>query len=299
MRTGQILALMGCLLLVGGALRADTPPAPKAWEVPGTKVGDEITGPDGGKMVWVPAGEFMMGSNETTEFFADMAPAHKVKLTQGFWLGKCEITTAQWQQYLKDAGTQNWPGSDQPTPGPDYPAWKISWDDATAYCKRYGLRLPTEAQWEYAAAGPDSRKFPWGNEWDPTKCCNALNRGPAERTWPAGKFPQGAAWCGALDMAGSVWEWCQDWWAQDYYANSPAVDPTGPDSGRYRPLRGGSWDFKGDWCRCVVRHNYLPADRNFNNGFRVAYVPGGRAGRVGILAGRRRGDGDRGGALHQ
>src|ERR1039457_467351 len=134
-------------------------PPPQAWEQAGKQAGEEITGPDGGKMVWVPAGEFPMGTNVGGDFFADAKPVHQVRITKGFWLGKCTVTTAQWQRYLQEAGVQGWRGSDPPTPGPDYPAWMISWDDAAAYCKHYGLSLPTEAQWEYAAAGPEGRKY--------------------------------------------------------------------------------------------------------------------------------------------
>jgi formylglycine-generating enzyme required for sulfatase activity len=207
------------------------------------RAGQKITGPDGGQMVWVPAGEFMMGT-----------PPHRARITKGFWLGKCEVTTAQWERYLQETDAHGWSDGGEPTPGPDYPAWEISWDDATAYCKHYGLSLPTEAQWEYAAAGPASRRYPWGDEWEHHKCCNAANLGPSDRTWPVGSFPQGASWCRALDLAGNVAEWCQD--GNAYGA---------------KVVRGGSWYLVDrSKFRCVCRY-YLGATYRFDDlGFRCA-----------------------------
>ena len=239
----------------------------KPWEQAGTQVGQEIVGPDGGKMVWVPAGEFMMGTAEGGELFADARPAHKVRITKGFWLGKCTVTVAQWRRYLQETGGQAGPGN-------DYPKVWVSWDDATAYCQHYGLSLPTEAQWEYAARGAEGRKYPWGNEWDPKKCCSWDNPGPTGFTWPVGSFPAGAAWCGALDMAGNVWQWCRDWYDDKYYANSPEADPTGPDTGKYRLLRGGSWNGGTDYCRAAYRDYDLdPAIRDDGGGFRCSRTP--------------------------
>jgi iron(II)-dependent oxidoreductase len=222
--------LIAVSICVDGALLYHTVWS-QPWKHAGTQAGQEIIGPDGGKMVWVPAGEFIMGEEQE----------HKVRITKGFWLGKCEVTTAQWQRYLKETGVRDWPGSDDPTPGPAYPAWMISWEDAAAYCKHYGLSLPTEAQWEYAAAGPEGRTYPWGSEWDPKMCANHDNLGPDGNTWPVGSFPLEASWCGALDMAGNVNQWCQDWYDNTYYAQSPTDDPPGPDTGEARVFCGGSW----------------------------------------------------------
>jgi formylglycine-generating enzyme required for sulfatase activity len=249
-------------------------PPPQPWEQAGTQVGQEITGPDGGQMVWVPAGEFMMGTAGGGHNVANAGPVHKVRITKGFWLGKVEVTTAHWQLYLDEAGVGDWSDSDHPTPGDAYPAWFISWEDATAYCRYYGLNLPTEAQWEYAAAGPESLKFPWGKDYDPKKCGNPENPGPTGFTWPVGSFPEGASWCGALDMEGNVWEWCQDWFDDKYYANSPVDDPPGPATGTWRVLRGGSWDVghRGEF-RGVYRNAYDPTLRIIIHGFRCAKTP--------------------------
>jgi formylglycine-generating enzyme required for sulfatase activity len=272
MRAWPVLVLLANLLIAVGtsrAVRADgTPPAPRPWEQPGTQVGQEIMGPDGGKMVWVPAGAFLMGTADGGPLFANAAPVHKVRITRGFWLGKYEVTNAQWQRYLKEIGAPAGVGD-------YYPAWDVSWKDAGAYCRHYGLSLPTEAQWEYAAAGPETRQFPWGNDWDPQKCCNFNNRSRTGTTWPVGSFPQGASWCGALDMAGNVWQWCQDWFDPGYYAKSPPADPPGPEKGEYRVLRGGSWDLSlSDDFRCACRgYDDVPAVRIDNYGFRCVKTP--------------------------
>ncbi len=241
----------------------------KPWEQPGAEVGDQIIGPDGGKMVWVPAGEFMMGSPEG-EGYPDEHPAHKVRITKGFWLGKCPVTMGQWRSYCQALDTR---AGGATVVGNDHQAVGLSWYDAKAYCRHYGLTLPTEAQWEYAARGREGREYPWGNEWDPKKCCNDNNRGPDATTFPVGSFPAGASWCGALDMAGSFWQWCNDRWSNRYYADSPDIDPPGPDNGEYRVLRGGSWYIDATYCRSAYRDNGGPSYRCSNVGFRCSRTP--------------------------
>ncbi len=251
------------------------------WQRPGTTAAEDIIGPDGGTMVWVPPGEFMMGCDDD-DAEDDEKPAHLVKITKGFWLGRCEVTNAQYRKFCEATDREFPSESDQ---GDDHPVVYVSWEDAVAYCEHYGLRLPTEAEWEYAAAGPEGRKYPWGDEWDDKKCCNRKNKGPGGTTFAVGSFPQGASWCGALDMAGNVAEWCSDWSAADYYAKSPEVDPHGPSEGEadviaslspmtlhhQRVLRGGSWrgvDLR--LFRCPYRDDLPPAFRDHTRGFRCA-----------------------------
>jgi formylglycine-generating enzyme required for sulfatase activity len=147
---------------------------------------------------------------------------------------------------------------------------EVSWYGAAAYCEHNGLELPTEAQWEYAARGPESRAYPWGDDWDPKRLCWDENRGPEGQTFPVGSFPSGGSWCGALDMSGNVWEWCADWYGSDYYGSSPTTDPTGPTNGEYRVLRGGSWGSYADYCRAAGRLSFTPDFSDDGLGFRVA-----------------------------
>ncbi|MGC8926285.1 MAG: formylglycine-generating enzyme family protein, partial [Calditerrivibrio sp.] len=118
----------------------------------------------------------------------------------------------------------------------DHPINCVDWNQANAYCQWAGKQLPTEAQWEKAARGTDGRIYPWGNDWDASKAC--FNQ---SSTCAVGSYPQGASPYGVMDMAGNVWDWCADWYDENYYASSPDHNPTGPDSGQYRVVRGGSW----------------------------------------------------------
>jgi TonB family protein len=238
---------------------------------------------DSSTMVLIPAGEFTMGSEDG--HIAEK-PVHKVYL-DAYYIGKYEVTNAQYKEFC-DATNRFYPeyphfgGKTDPDyfkNNPNYPVVNISREEAKAYCDWAGLRLPTEAEWEKAARGTDRRKYPWGNTWDPRKCCNGSSKGPTiiyTYTTPVGNFPQGASPYGVMDMAGNVWEWCQDWYGKDYYQISPSHNPTGPSSGPYRVLRGGSWyDIKGV-CRSTARNDFTPPDRFNSIGFRCVRPIGQR-----------------------
>ena len=223
--------------------------------------GQQRIGPDGQTLVWVPSGSFMMGSDDGPD---DERPIHRVTL-DGFWIGRCEVTNAQYRAFCNATGREFPASSNQ---GDDHPVGAVNWYDAQAYCAFYGYTLPTEAQWEYAARGPSVPTYPWGDEWDAQKCCNWANLGPGDRTFPVGSFPAGASWCGALDMAGNVWEWCADWYSETYYQVSPEWNPPGPESGESRVVRGDSW-----WSEDprVAQRFDLPSGAEGNSfGFRVS-----------------------------
>lgn len=240
----------------------------KPWERQGSRAGEEIFGPDGGKMVWVPAGAFTMGSNDGA---AKEKPEHRVQISRGFWLGKCEVTVEQWLRYCRKAQVLLQANIIAPTN--DHPMMGANFSDVAAYCRFYGLTLPTEAQWEYAARGAEGRQYPWGNEWDESKCCNNDNAGPTAATFPVGTFPQGASWCGALDMAGNLAEWCNDWYAADYYAHSPQDDPKGPETGTERVQRGGYCFGDAEECRSAYRFSDDPGNRDGAGGLRMCWTP--------------------------
>jgi formylglycine-generating enzyme required for sulfatase activity len=136
--------------------------------------------------------------------------------------------------------------------------------------------LPTEAEWEYAARGPDGPNYPWGNE---TPTCDKANYwgkddGCVGDTTAIGSYPDGASWCGAQDMAGNVWEWVADCYDGDYYGRSPSRNPTGPSSGNYKVLRGGGWGNGQRFVRTAYRYNLTPGYRYSDVGFRCVAPPG-------------------------
>ena len=152
---------------------------------------------------------------------------------------------------------------------------RVAWHQAAQFCewlsKREGgtYRLPTEAEWEYAVRGTDGRAYPWGNGWDP-KRANAKGADDGhEGCSPAGSFPEGASSLGLLDCSGNAWEWCADWYGEDYYAASPLENPRGPTEGQERVTRGGSWFTGPDSLRATNRASAKPTRVNSTIGFRV------------------------------
>ena len=203
---------------------------------------------DGSVMVYVPAGEFIMGSEDGV---GSTQPQHKVHL-DAFYIDKYEVSNAQYK-VCADAGVCDPPirfssiSRDSYYSNPTYnnhPVIRVSWYDANVYCRWAGGRLPTEAEWEKAARGTDGRKYPWGNRWDANNL-NSEAAGPGD-TIAVGSYPAGASPYGALDMSGNVSEWCQDWYDEDYYPSSPQYDPQGPSSGERRVIRGSNFESGGE-----------------------------------------------------
>ena len=261
-------------------------------------------------MVFVPAGEFIMGSPED-EGLDNEHPQRTVYL-DAFYIGKYEVTNRQFSQFVEATGYTTdaekagwgwaWTGEDweevegadwRHPQGPgssiedemDHPVVQVSWNDANAYCQWAGVRLPTEAEWEKAARGTDGRKYPWGNsapDGSKLNYCDvncelgwkdsSVDDGYAY-TAPVGHYEAGKSPYGAYDMAGNVWEWVADWYDADYYSKAPDRNPQGPDSGEKRVLRGGSWfGYEGD-ARCADRYGGAPDVRISYFGFRVAASP--------------------------
>jgi formylglycine-generating enzyme required for sulfatase activity len=237
-------------------------------------------------MVYVPSGEFEMGSEREGDY---AEPVHAVAL-DAFWIDRTEVTNEQFAAFLNDLGNQKeggatWLDVDEgghrivstgdrfrPKTGyEDHPAVDVTWHGARSYCEWAGARLPTEAEWEYAARGPDGRGYPWGD--DPPDCDRAQYRECGGETVPVDSLPSGASWCGTLGMAGNVWEWVNDWHGYTYYETSPSVNPQGPAYGDYRVMRGGSWRWlpnNRDSVRSPLRAGYPPSSSEGFIGFRCA-----------------------------
>lgn len=211
---------------------------------------------DGMLMVYVPAGCFLMGSEDGD---SDEAPLHEVCITKPFWLDKYEVSQNQFKEKNGNAESAVY------FKGGLRPVERITWTEAQAFCQARGGNLPTEAQWEYAARGPESWEYPWG-AWDTGKAVWSQ-----QGTANVGSIPAGGAWIGAMDMSGNVWEWVTDWYDPDYYENSPKDDPAGPNTGNARVLRGGSWHtVYTPLLRGAARGWVTPNFRDYDLGFRCA-----------------------------
>ena len=220
---------------------------------------------DGGVMIYVPAGLFMMGDNDLDQQFQN-CPRHMVTL-DAFWIYKNDVTVAQYRKFCQETGKEmpkapDWGWKE------DHPIVNVSWDEAKAYCDWAHTSLPTEEQWEKAARGTRGRKYPWGNKWDPGKLWCSSGKYKWE-TVPVGSFPAGASPYGCLDMAGNVEQWCADWYDGSYYRKGNNHNPKGPTTGEDRMALGGSWDAKFElYLRCGIRHFLPPGLRYASCGFR-------------------------------
>jgi formylglycine-generating enzyme required for sulfatase activity len=219
---------------------------------------------DGAVVVKVPAGEFLMGSAEGKGEPSEH-PQRRVFVSE-FLMDKTEMTWRQFRKFVGATGAQLPPEPPWGTPD-DYPVASLLFNQAKGYCEWVGGRLPTEAEWEKAARGADGREYPWGNLWD-QDLCNTLDGGP-HRPEAVGSFPDCLSPYGLVDMAGSVWEWCADWYAEGY-PDVSARDPKGPDTGTLKVLRGGSWINMFPIVRTAYRHKIDPSWSNphNDNGFR-------------------------------
>lgn len=280
-----VLAAAACSGPAVSAPPSATPtPAPTASPSAGATRTDG-TGVD---QVWVPTGTFMMGT-DPADIEALLAqdpppppwviggmdseqPAHEVTLTSGYWIDRTEVTNASYAAFV-EAGAytteafwspDGWAWvEDHDIRGlprrcesdvPDLPRRCITWFEAEAYATWRGGTVPTEAQWEFAARGPESSVYPWGDDWDPA-LANVID---AEGAVAVGSFPDGASWVGALDMAGNAMEWVADWLAP--HQAGPVTDPTGPATGEIKIEKGGWWGSNEFVSRSAYRHFEDPPD---------------------------------------
>jgi len=227
-------------------------------------------------MVFIPAGQFNMGDREGGY---DEHPERKVSLA-GFYMDRYEATFAQFYNFMAVTGHRkprlvgylgNVETEDLPLfMKPLHPVIGVSWDDAVDYCRWKGKRLPTEAEWEKAARGEDHRKWPWGNQQDPSNA-NLLGDDDGFRyTSPVGHFKRDKSPYGIYDMAGNAMEWVSDWYQEDYYRILPISNPAGPSAGDYRVIRGTSWNDSVDHARTTSRFKMFPEYRDVTTGFRCA-----------------------------
>jgi formylglycine-generating enzyme required for sulfatase activity len=229
---------------------------------------------DSKEMILIPAGEFLMGSNERH----NEKPIHRVYL-DAFYISRYPVTNAEYKKFVnatKHRISGGWQNGRIPSGKKNHPVDNVDWNDAEAYVEWAGGRLPTEAEWEKAASWDDSKKekriYPWGNGFDASKC-NSSESGIGDTT-PVGTYsPQGDSFYGVGDMAGNVLEWCEDWEHTYYHEESPASNPKGPTSGWYRMLRGGSSYDDEDSVRCAYRSISEPDYGPPGRGFRVVVSP--------------------------
>ena len=298
---GIVLSIIWCGVLMTGCQinpegYGETPIPNRESETATLKPGNSRTDAKGIAQVWVEAGSFRMGSRVedidallklnppafVAAEFASEQPQHEVRITKGYWIDKTEITNRAFREFVDDGGYTNrayWSAEGwewlqgQPIDmlpmyclgnAEENPVACVTWYEAEAYAAWRGGRLPTEAEWEYAARGPESRMYPWGNTFD-SDLCNVVD---SKSPLPVGSFPGGASWVGALDMAGNVMEWVQDWLGP--YGSQTLVDPAGPAAGRVKVEKGGWWGANLFVARTAYRHFEDPPEyQDAHIGFRI------------------------------
>jgi len=273
---------------------ASEPPStaiPPSTETPTPAPGSTRVRPaDGRMMVYVPEGNFSMGQASVqalaecrnffndcqASWFTDEQPPHNVSL-QAYWIDRTEVSNFAYAKCVEAGACQPPASSSSHThtsyyPNSqyaDYPVINVDWDRARSYCQWVGGRLPTEAEWEKAARGTDGRTYPWGNSLP--ACSLAAFGEPdycADDASPVDSYPSGASPYGALNLAGNVSEWVNDWYGDAFYAQLLQANPAGPDSGQERVIRGGAWNLNPNFIRTTNRDHQSPDTSNDYIGFR-------------------------------
>jgi len=307
-RKSLYIALLLLVLLVAAGSFHYAYQKGKYYET-GTRAGQEKTVDLGGgiklDLVWIPPGNFMMGSTVTPDKIASITgyptgyyecehPCHRVHITKGFWMGKYEVTQAQWQAVMGNNPSHFKNGKNgAPSNTQNHPVERVKWKDCHKFLKKLSQKtdkqfcLPTEAEWEYACRAGTSTMFHYGDSLSSTQAnfdgrffYRGVSKGLyLERTTPVGLY-QPNSW-GLYDMHGNVLEWCHDWYGENYYQNSPRNDPQGPSKSSATELswvkkgqkgwilRGGSWAHNTLNCRSSDRSRGIPDFGLKFHGFRV------------------------------
>lgn len=256
-----------CLIAIV-AIRVTNPKDPEEGVV-AQKV--KVSGdPKENPMILIPAGEFVMGSEEGG---FDEKPARRVYV-DAFEVNQYEITQFAYAEFVRATGHRSplsrYLKNIESFNDQNQPVVYVTWEDAGAFCRWRGGRLPTEAEWEKAAKGADASAWPWGSEPKPTFANFLGADDQSHYTSVVGSFEQDKSPYKVYDMAGNVREWVQDWYDEHYYRHAPNRNPNGPDQGDMKALRGGSWNDSAVSGRTSSRMKMFPDYRDTTVGFRCA-----------------------------
>jgi formylglycine-generating enzyme required for sulfatase activity len=221
-------------------------------------------------MVKIPEGSFRMGGDMTAEQADENEnPRHQVRIKSSFYVGQYAVTQSQWEAVMGDNPSE--------FPGALHPVERVSWNDAREFIKKLNAvekkgiyRLPSEAEWEYAARAGSQTTYCFGNDSSELESYAWYKKNSDRQTHAVGQLLPNA-W-GLYDMHGNVHEWCQDWYEKTYYSKSPSVDPPGPPKGLAKISRGGDWGSDDWYCRCAIRSLSSPDRRGNRLGFRLVWV---------------------------
>ena len=223
------------------------------------------------EMIHIEGGPFSMGGTED-DSPDNERPAHPVHLSP-FYVSPTPVTNQEYREFVNCTGYKSpihWQRGTYPTGLAKHPVVNVSWHDAKGYAAWKGARLPSEAEWEKAARGTDERLYPWGNRFVDGERCNSNNM--VGTTLPVDEFPLGRSPFGVWDMSGNVYEWCEDYYEEDFYKFSPATNPKGPEGGQERVIRGGFFSETRPNVRTTHRNSAPETHTRENVGFRLAMV---------------------------